>query len=632
MAHFITDKCIGCATCARNCPVEAITGELQVQFEIDPDLCIDCGVCAANCPENAILAPGEEAAESTAEPAVKAVAEPTETTGEAAAEWVNSTPEPELVEFIAEDVPKPDKPVFKDETADTPKNEPGRPAADSLAAAEAKTAEVVPRKERVKLHPEFDKASCAGCSVCIQNCPKNVLALSAPKKHGDIHTVAYLTDPDGCIGCGICAKECPINAIYMVGPDEKPVYVNHTKGLFDMFKKLYCRIFQAVMKVANYFLGYRMPEYISGPGSIRKLPGLMKAKGANNALVVTDSNLMQLGLLDNMLKALEDAGLHYTVFSDLAVNPTTRNVEEGYLIYKKNQCECLVAFGGGAPMDCAKGIGAKVCHPKKTATQMQGVLKVLHKLPLFFAIPTTAGTGSETTVAAVITDDETHHKASINDPNLIPNYAILDPELTKGLPPKVTSTTGMDALCHAVEAYTNKTYNTPLEDHLAKDAVRLIHKSLLTAYQDGSNLDARQDMQFAAFFAGRAFTRGCVGYVHAVGHTLGGLYGVAHGLAMSVILPHVMRQFGPAVYARLADLADVCCMDGDDDKEKALNFIQWIEDMKRQMDIPDKFDCIREEDIPQIIKWAMAEANPLYPTPVTWNKKDFQQLIAGISE
>lgn len=605
MAHRITDDCIGCGLCATNCPVSAITGDFKDKPNIDEALCIDCGLCKSNCPRDAILGPGEEAP----------------------------------VREMAED-------AVESETAATVEAEDTAPAVTSPAAAavaetvtsaaESSPAESSPAAKPVRKsgrkHPEFDKASCAGCSVCVVNCPKDILRITEPSHHGSIHNVAYLTDREACIGCGICAKECPIGAIYMVEDGEKPVYINNTKGLVDMFNKIYCRIFQAVMKVANYFLGYRMPEYISGPGSIRKLPGLMKAKGANNALVVTDSNLMQLGLLDNMLKALDDAGLKYSVFSDLAVNPTTKNVEEGYLIYKKNNCQCIVAFGGGAPMDCAKGIGAKSCHPKKTATQMQGLMKVMHRLPLFFAIPTTSGTGSETTVAAVITDDETHHKASINDPNLIPHYAILDPELTKGLPPKVTSTTGMDALCHAVEAYTNKTYNTPLEDHLAKDAVRLIHKSLLKAYQDGSDLDARQDMQFAAFFAGRAFTRGCVGYVHAVGHTLGGLYGVAHGLAMSVILPHVMRQFGPAVYSRLADLADVCCMDGDDDKEKALNFIKWIEDMKRQMDIPERFDCIKEEDIPQIIKWALAEANPLYPTPVTWNKKNLQQLIAGISE
>lgn len=481
------------------------------------------------------------------------------------------------------------------------------------------------------MHPEFNNGVCAGCSVCIRNCPKNCLELTKPKNHGDIRTFAYLANAEECIGCGLCEKACPVDAIKLVKQGEKPYFVsNNFGGVKEMISKIYCKIFQAVMKLANYFLGYRMPEYISGPGSIEKLPGLMKAKGANNALVVTDSNLVKLGIMDPMLKALEEAGLNYVVFSDLAVNPTTKNVEEGYKVYVENKCECLVAFGGGAPMDCAKGIGAKTCHPNKTATQMQGLLKVGKKLPLFFAVPTTSGTGSETTLAAVITDDETHHKASINDPHIIPHYAILDPTLTKGLPPKVTSTTGMDALCHAVEAYTNKTYNTPLEDHLAKDAVRLIHNSLLKAYQDGSDLKAREDMQLAAFYAGRAFTRGCVGYVHACGHTLGGLYGVPHGLAMSVILPHVMRQFGPAVYSRLADLADVCCMDGNDDKEKALNFIAWMEDLNKQMDIPTGFDCIKEEDIPQIIKWANAESNPLYPTPVKWAKKDFEQLIASI--
>ncbi len=397
-----------------------------------------------------------------------------------------------------------------------------------------------------------------------------------------------------------------------------------------MLNKIWCRIFQGVMKLANYFLGYRMPEYIEGPGSIAKLPQFMKEKGAKKALVVTDANLMKLGLLDKMLASLKEAEMEYALFYDIERNPTSDNVEAGYQVYRDEKCECLVAFGGGAPMDCAKGIAAKSVHPKKTVAQLQGILKVHHRIPLFFAIPTTAGTGSETTVAAVITDSVTHHKASINDPAIIPKYAILDPELTTGLPPFVTATTGMDALCHAVEAYTNHTYNTKLEDQLSKDAVKLIYDNLLIAYENGSDLNARQNMQRAAFFAGRAFTRGCVGYVHAVGHTLGGLYGTPHGLAMSIILPHVMRQFGAAVHERLADLADVCGIAGNTAAEKAENFILWIDDMKRKMNIPEGVDVIQDKDVEQIITWALKEANPLYPVPVIWDREDLRKLIATL--
>ncbi len=397
-----------------------------------------------------------------------------------------------------------------------------------------------------------------------------------------------------------------------------------------MANRIWCRTFQTGMKLGNYFLGYRMPEYIEGPGIIARLPQFMKEKGAKKALVVTDGNLMQLGLLDKMLKSLEEAGFEYALFHDIERNPTSDNVEAGFRVYREEKCECLVAFGGGAPMDCAKAVAAKSVHPNRTVAQLQGILKVHHRIPLFFAIPTTSGTGSETTVAAVITDSATHHKASINDPSIIPQYAILDPELTMGLPPFVTATTGMDALCHAVEAYTNHTYNTKLEDKLARDAVKLIHENLLRAYRNGGDLEARQNMQRASFFAGRAFTRGCVGYVHAVGHTLGGLYGTPHGLAMSIILPHVMRQFGPAVRQRLAELADVCGMGGGTPEEKAELFIRWIEQLKKEMDIPTGVDVIRDEDVEQIITWALKEANPLYPVPVIWDREDMRRLIAAI--
>ena len=214
----------------------------------------------------------------------------------------------------------------------------------------------------------------------------------------------------------------------------------------------------------------------------------------------------------------------------------------------------------------------------------------------------------------------------------MPAFAVLDPELTKGLPPKVTAATGMDALCHAVESYTNNTYNTRLERDLAEKAVKLIYDNLYEAYCHGDNLKARQNMQKAAFYAGRAFTRGSVGYVHAIGHTLGGLYGTPHGLAMAILLPHVMRQFGPSVYKSLARLADICDIQGNDNETKAKAFIGWIEDINRKMSIPGNIDVIKDEDVPQIIEWALKEGNPLYPVPVVWEKRDFEKIIRTVRQ
>lgn len=394
--------------------------------------------------------------------------------------------------------------------------------------------------------------------------------------------------------------------------------------------KMYCRIYQGVFKIGMYFIPWRMPETLEGAGAVKKLPDLIKQKGYSKVLVVTDKVLMDLGLPKGMLDAMDSAGIEYVIYDGVQPNPTDRNVNEGLKLFKENSCQAMVAFGGGSPMDCCKGIGAMAVKKGKTVEQLQGLFKVLHRIPTIFAVPTTAGTGSETTVAAVITNEKTHHKASMNDTSLMPKYAVLDPELTVGLPPKVTSTTGMDALCHAVECYTNNTYNSKLEKKLSEDAVKLIYDNLYEAYTDGSNIVARHNMQKAAFYAGRAFTRGCVGYVHAIGHTLGGLYGTPHGLAMSVILPHVMRQFGQAAHERLARLAEVCGMTGANDAEKAEKFISWIEELKVKMNIPAGLDVIKNDDIPQIIEWAMKEANPLYPVPVVWDKADFEKCISTV--
>ena len=393
---------------------------------------------------------------------------------------------------------------------------------------------------------------------------------------------------------------------------------------------IWCRCFQGVLKVGNYFMGYRMPEYMEGNGKIKELGAFLAEKKINDVLVVTGAGMVKRGQVQPMLDGFDAAGIRYTLQTYTTTDPSSDDVEAGYKAFKENGCKSIVALGGGSRIDCAKGIAAKVAHPRKAVTQMQGLLKVHKPIVPFVAIPTTAGAGSETTVAAVITDSATHRKASINDPFLIPKYAVLDPELTAGLSPYTTATTGMDALAHAVEAYTNKTYNTKLEDRLAKEAVKLIHDNILLAYEDGSNLEARQNMQRGAFYAGRAFTRGCVGYVHAIGHTLGGLYGVAHGLAMAVLLPHVMTAYGEAAHKRLAELADVCGIGGSSDAEKANAFIAWIKEANEKMGLPQTFDMICDEDIDQMIAWASKEANPLYPVPAVWSKEDFRNFIQSI--
>jgi len=393
---------------------------------------------------------------------------------------------------------------------------------------------------------------------------------------------------------------------------------------------IWCRSFQNVLKIGNYFMGYRMPAYIEGSGKIKELGAFLKDKGINDVLIVTGAGMVKRGQVQPMLDGFDANGIRYILQTYTTTDPTSDDVEAGYKTYKEKGCKAIVALGGGSRIDCAKGIAAKAAHPGKSVSKLQGLLKVHKPVPPFVAVPTTAGAGSETTVAAVITDSKTHRKAAINDPFLIPKYAVLDPELTTGMSPYTTATTGMDALAHAVEAYTNKTYNTKLEDRLAREAVKLIHDNILIAFEDSGNLEARQNMQRAAFYAGRAFTRGCVGYVHAIGHTLGGLYGVAHGLAMAVLLPHVMRAFGEPAHKRLAELADVCGIKGASDKEKANAFICWIEETNRKMGLPNWFDMIQEKDISQMIDWASKEANPLYPVPVIWSREDFRALIETI--
>lgn len=395
-------------------------------------------------------------------------------------------------------------------------------------------------------------------------------------------------------------------------------------------RKFYCRTFQTGLKIALPFLPYRKPDIV---GSVKALPDILHKHRCDRILIITDAGITKLGLIRRLEKVLTLNHISYFIYDKTVANPTTANVAEALELYHSNICNAIIGFGGGSSMDCAKAVGARIAKPKQSLSRMKGILKVHKKLPLLIAVPTTAGTGSETTLAAVITDAETRHKYAINDFPLIPKYAVLDPKVTLSLPPAITATTGMDALTHAVEAYIGRstTYGTRKN---ALMAVRLIFENIDKVYQDGSDIDARRNMLHASFYAGCAFTKSYVGYVHAVAHSLGGEYNVPHGLANAILLPFVLEAYGSCIHKKLYRLSVAAGVSekGTPYDIAAREFIEAVKDMKKRFDIGDTVKEIREEDIPKLAHYADKEGNPLYPVPVLMDAAELEQFYNLLME
>ena len=396
--------------------------------------------------------------------------------------------------------------------------------------------------------------------------------------------------------------------------------------------KIYYRIFQFVFNICARLLPWRKAKIEKGADAIRRIPKLLSTSKLSRPMLVTDEGLIKAGVTQRVLDVLNENDVSYVLYSNVTPNPSVNTVNEIYDIYIKNRCDSFIPVGGGSVIDASKAAAARVARPQKSVQKLGGLLKVLKKIPTIIAVPTTAGTGSETTIASLITDTDTHHKYAIMDLALIPRYAILDPTLTIGLPPHITGTTGMDALTHAVEAYLCWTYNTKESLRFAEEATRLIFENLLDAYEDGTNLKARENMLQASYMAGFAFTRAGVGNIHAIAHTLGGLYNTPHGLANAVILPVVLEDYGEKIYRKLATLATIAKVSvGTDDAENAKAFIAAIRELNNRMNIGRSFNFILEKDIPQMVSWASKEANPLYPVPVIYDKDRFINIIFKIS-
>lgn len=398
------------------------------------------------------------------------------------------------------------------------------------------------------------------------------------------------------------------------------------KEAFDM-KTILCRAYQFIIRLISLTARWRVPTLLEGPNSVLQLPAQLQKDQVHHPLLITGPTLRRLGTVDALVAALEARGIACEVFDRVANDPTIANVEDARTCYLENQCDAILAVGGGSPLDCAKLCGARVARPDRTIPQMRGMLRVRKALPPLYAVPTTSGTGSEVTIAAVVTDEH-HRKFAVGDFVLIPSVAVLDPVLTLGMPASVTAASGMDALSHAVEAFIGHS-NTAQTRQDALRAVRMIYTSLENACKDGKDLAARTEMQKAAYYAGLAFTRANVGYVHAIAHAVGGRYGVAHGAACAVAMPAVLRAYGKAAYPALAALADAAgtAKPSQTVAERAEGFITSIETLNAAIGLPKGFASLLAADIPLLASQASQEGNYAYPAPKVLFKPALEQIF-----
>lgn len=394
-----------------------------------------------------------------------------------------------------------------------------------------------------------------------------------------------------------------------------------------MLFQLYCRAYQSIFRLVSQLLPWREPKLIQGEYALTHLPKEIASEQLKKLHIITDQTIVKLPFFAELCDQLDDEGIAFVIFDKVIPNPTIDNIEEGRSLYLEHHCEAIIAIGGGSVIDCAKGIAARLTKPHKTIPQLKGQLKIRKRTPKLFAIPTTAGTGSEATVAAVISDSRTLEKYAINDLSLIPYCAVLDPTITLKLPPFITATTGVDALTHAVEAYIGKS-NTSLTRKYALEAVKLIFDNLELAYTEGNNIEARANMQIAAYKAGVAFTRAYVGNVHAIAHTLGGFYQIPHGLSNAVIMPYILRFYASSIHKPLAELAEAANIGTAEMSisQRAEAFIDAIEQLNQRLAIPTTLEGIQDKDIDVLVGRALAEANPLYPVPVIMNREQMRSI------
>ncbi|MEP4148513.1 MAG: iron-containing alcohol dehydrogenase [Halioglobus sp.] len=372
------------------------------------------------------------------------------------------------------------------------------------------------------------------------------------------------------------------------------------------------------------------PVVYKGIGSSIVLTEQVAILGIRKILIVTDSFLGGSGILDGIKQQLEKDGIDYAVFDGVLPDPAFDQVQAGEALLRTEGCEAVIAVGGGSVLDAGKLIALLHTNPGDL-NSFNGIQKSKHPALPLFAIPTTAGTGSEITLASVITDPDTQRKVPVVDSKLIPGYVALDAEIMKGMPKGITAATGMDALTHAVESYLSKA-STPATEIQAKAAVRLIFLYLARAWHDGNDMEARDGMAVASFYAGSAFGRTSVGYAHGIAHQLGRICHTPHGNANAMVLPEVLTAYGNCVHQRLAELALLIGLGetGEAPSSLAQKFVRAIIDLRDETELPLKPDGLQASDITSIVEEALAEAGDLYPVPRYMTDIEVAAIVRGL--
>lgn len=373
-------------------------------------------------------------------------------------------------------------------------------------------------------------------------------------------------------------------------------------------------------------------QMISGTGALDMAQEAFGALG-KKAMIVTDQVMIDLGNCAKVEEALKNQKVEYTVYSDIVGEPTDVMIEKGLEQYKKENCDFLVALGGGSPIDSMKAIGSLVENGGSISDYMGKVIDV--KMPPMVAIPTTAGTGSEATQFTIITDTKKDIKMLLKGKCLIPSLAVIDPQFTMTAPPKITAATGLDALCHAVEAYTSRKAQT-LSDTFAMSAVKRIFKYLPAAFHDGKNEEARVQMSVAALEAGIAFNNASVTLIHGMSRPIGALFHVAHGLSNAMLMKECLSFALEGAYDRFGELGRAIgvAAAGDSDKEASEKFLEAVVALTKELETPtlEEFGINKEEFSKVIEKMAFDAMDSGSPqnTQREITQKDVEEMYRNL--